>query len=124
MATVKFTCTTASTDLTSDNISSIVLNTATVTQGGITRDDITAVVGAPATIISHADHSAGAYVYLKNAGAINLFIKFEATVAGSVYDMYLIPGDWALFPWAADTSDIRVYASGATGCLLEYGVFE
>lgn len=124
MATVKFTCNTTSTDLTSDSVASTVLKTATLTQGGITRDNITAEVGAPATIISHANHTAGAYVYLKNAGALNLFIKFEATASGAVYDMYLTPGDWAFFPWAADTSDIRVYASAATGCLLEYGVYE
>ena len=69
-------------------------------------------------------HTAGAYVYLKNAGELNLFVKFEATASGAVYDMFLDAGAWALFPWAADTSDIRVYASGSTGCLLEYGVFE
>jgi len=124
MATVKLTCTTTSTNLTSDNLSSTVLKSATVTQGGISRTNVTAVVGAPETIIAHADHTAGAYVYLKNAGELNLFVKFEATASGAVYDMFLDAGAWALFPWAADTSDIRVYASGSTGCLLEYGVFE
>tara|TARA_R100001082_G_C4323238_1_gene142110 strand:+ start:506 stop:880 length:375 start_codon:yes stop_codon:yes gene_type:complete len=124
MATVTFKCTTTTSDLTSDSISSTIENSFTATQGGIQRENITALVGSPATVIAHADHAAGSMVYLKNAGALNLFIKFEATGAGSVYDMYLTPNDWALFPWAADTSDIRVYASGDTGCLLEYGVFE
>ena len=124
MAQVNFTSTITASGLTSDTVSSTVLNEKTVTQGGISRTNVTAVVGAPATVIAHADHAAGSYVYLKNAGALNLFIKIEATASGAVYDMYLIPGDWALFPWAADTSDIRVYASAGTGCLLEYGVFE
>tara|TARA_R100000995_G_C3483260_1_gene125404 strand:- start:3014 stop:3388 length:375 start_codon:yes stop_codon:yes gene_type:complete len=124
MAQVNFTSTITASGLTSDTVSSTVLNEKTVTQGGISRTNVTAVVGAPATVIAHADHAAGSYVYLKNAGALNLFIKIEATASGTVYDMYLIPGDWALFPWAADTSDIRVYASAGTGCLLEYGVFE
>ena len=124
MAQVNFTSTITASGLTSDTISSTVLNEKTVTQGGISRTNVTAVVGGPATLIAHADHAAGSYVYLKNAGALNLFIKIEATAGGTVYDMYLIPGDWALFPWAADTSDIRVYASAATGCLLEYGVYE
>jgi hypothetical protein len=124
MAQLNLTSTITAAGLTSDTISSTVLKTATVTQGGITRENIIAVVGSPATVIAHADHAAGSYVYLKNAGGLNLFIKIEATASGTVYDMYLIPGDWALFPWAADTSDIRVYASAVSGCLLEYGVFE
>ena len=130
MATINLTNKTVTSDLTSDAISSTVKKTATVTQGGISRTNITAVVGSSAsdmTVIEHVDHSAGAYVYLKNAaasGGLNLFVKFEATAAGATYEMYLTPGEWALFPWAADTSDIRVYASAGTGCLLEYGVFE
>ena len=124
MATLNLTSTITAAGLTSDTISSTVLKTATVNQGGITRENITAITGAPATVIAHADHAAGSYVYLKNAGALNLFIKIEATAAGTHWDMYLTPDTWALFPWAADTSDIRVYASSNTGCLLEYGVFE
>tara|TARA_R100001082_G_C4323150_1_gene142073 strand:+ start:502 stop:879 length:378 start_codon:yes stop_codon:yes gene_type:complete len=125
MATITLKCTTTSTDLTSDNLSSVVEKTATVTEGGITRDNITVISSdTPKTIISHANHTAGAYVYLKNAGALNLFIKLDAESATNQYEMYLTPGDWALFPWAADTSDIRVYANANTGCLIEYGVFE
>ena len=123
MATLKLTSTLTSTDLTSDSISSVVAKSATVTQGGITRDNITAVVGAPLTLIPHANHAAGSYVYFKNAGTLNLSIKIGAGAA-TIFEIYLIPGTWAMFPWTADTNDISVYASGATGCLLEYGVFE
>ncbi len=124
MATVNLTSTITSTNLTSDSLLSTVLKSATVTQGGISRTNVTAVVGAPLTLIPHASHSPGAYVYLKNAGSLNIYVKIEATASGAVYDMFLDAGSWALFPWAADTSDIRVYASGATGCLVEHGVFE
>jgi len=124
MATLKLTSTLTSTNLTSDSISSVVEKSATVTQGGITRDNITAVVGGPLTLIPHANHSAGSYVYFKNAGSsLNLSIKMGAGAA-TIFEIYLTPGDWAMFPWTADTNDIKVYANGATGCLLEYGVFE
>jgi len=122
MATVKLTSTIASTDLTSDNLSSVVLKSATVTQGGIVRDNIIAVKGGPATLIAHSEHSAGAYVYLKNAGSLNL--SFKMTAGAGDHDIHLLPGSWGLFPWAANTNDITVYAAAADGCLVEYAVFE
>lgn len=123
MATLNLTSTINSTGLTSDAIAINVLNSATVNTGGISRKNITAVVGGTAEVVAaHADHSAGSYVYLKNAGALNLFIKTEAG-ANTIFNIYLAPGDWAMFPWSADTANITCYASAATGCLLEYGVF-
>ena len=124
MATLNLTSTISSSGLTSDVISSTVLKAATVTQGGISRMNITEQVGGtPHIVAAHADHAAGSYVYLKNAGSLNLFIKTEGG-ANAIHQIYLTPGDWALFPWAADTANIICYASAGTGCLLEYGVFE
>tara|TARA_R110000737_G_scaffold337870_1_gene358426 strand:- start:164 stop:538 length:375 start_codon:yes stop_codon:yes gene_type:complete len=124
MAQLNLTSSITASGLTSDTISSTVQKVATVTQGGISRTNITAVVGGTAQVVAaHADHTAGAYVYLKNAGALNLFIKTEAGV-NAIYNIYLTPGEWALFPWAADNANIIAYASAASGCLIEYGVFE
>ena len=123
MATINLTSTTIASGLTSDTISSSVLNTRTVTEGGITRMNITEVVGGtPHIIAAAADWSEGTMVYLKNAGALNLFVKTEAG-ANTIHQIYLIPGEWALFPWSAAVNLI-CYASAGTGCLLEYGVFE
>lgn len=123
MATLNLTSTINSTGLTSDSIASNVLNAAQVTTGGISRMNITALVGGTAQVVAaHADHTAGSYVYLKNAGALNLSVKLEGG-ANSIFNIYLTPGTWALFPWAADNANITCYASASTGCLLEHGVF-
>jgi|TARA_R110000765_G_C18818476_1_gene595506 hypothetical protein len=125
MATLNLTSTISASGLTSDSISSSVLKSATVTQGGIARMNITSVVGGTAQVVAaHADHTAGAYVYLKNADATRtIFIKVGAG-AIAINDITLLPGAWAVFPWSAATSNIEAYASAATGSLLEHSVFE
>tara|TARA_R100001163_G_C5023146_1_gene165413 strand:- start:584 stop:946 length:363 start_codon:yes stop_codon:yes gene_type:complete len=91
----------------------------TVTQGGIVRENITAIVGGPATLLTAAEYAKGTKVYLKNSGALDLFFRF----GGSGAEIKLLAGEWALFPWFANV-DLKVYASANTGCLVEYGAFQ
>jgi len=90
-----------------------------VTQGGIVRENITAVVASAAQLLAAADYAKGTKVYLKNSGALDLFFR----LGGSGAEIKLLPGEWALFPWFANV-DIKVYASANTGCLVEYGAFQ
>ena len=70
MANLNLTCTTTASGLTSDVISSTVLKTRTVTEGGITRMTISEVVGGtPHVVAAAADYSEGSIVYLKNASS-------------------------------------------------------
>jgi hypothetical protein len=125
MANLNLTCTTTASGLTSDVISSTVLKTRTVTEGGITRMTISELVGGtPHVVAAAADYSEGSIVYLKNASssAINLYVKTEAG-ANAIYQLYLTPGDFACFPWSAAVN-IICYRDGGSNGLLEYGIFE
>jgi len=91
-----------------------------VTQGGIVRDNITAVSGAPQTLLANADYAEGTKVYLKNAGTIDLYFRFGGVSTDYVK---IAQGEWALFPWKA-AADLKVYAASGAGTLLEYGAFQ
>lgn len=125
MAQLNLTSSITAAGLTSDTISSTVQKIATVSQGGVSRTSITAVVaGTPEVIGAHAAHAAGTYVYLKNADTVRtIYIKVGAG-ATAVNDITLLPGAWAMFPWGATTTDISAYASANNGSLLEFGFFE
>ena len=125
MATLKATLEINANNLTTQqSLSNQIVSNLTVTQGGILAENITAVVGGPADLLLAANYAGGTKVYLKNAGALNLFISLEASGnTGEGAWIKLLPGTWSFFPWEA-AANMRVYASAGTGCILEYGVFE
>tara|TARA_R110002073_G_scaffold72635_1_gene177963 strand:+ start:82 stop:489 length:408 start_codon:yes stop_codon:yes gene_type:complete len=132
MATTTATITLSSTDLLSDELS--LNTTATLTAAGnstgltlasgLSRKktgnttEYTLFAGA-----SHTDDKAHK-VYLKNIST-TAAQYFEIQVAGTVIGR-LYAGDWALFPWSADTTgtncDIDITPSAAD-MTLEYMLF-
>tara|TARA_R100000808_G_C2076977_1_gene102296 strand:+ start:346 stop:726 length:381 start_codon:yes stop_codon:yes gene_type:complete len=125
MATVKATLEINANNLTTQQtLSNQIISNLTVSQGGILAENVTAIEGGPATLLTAADYAAGTKVYAKNAGSLNLYLSLEAAgTAGEGAWIKLLPGSWTFFPWFAG-ANMRVWASANTGCILEYGVFE
>ena len=127
MATLNLKAEITSTDLTSDALLAAVTKSATVSEGGIQRVNVTANSGgSPATLITAASYTPTAtkscYVYLKNAHP-STKLRFKLLGGGTTEDeISLSAGQWCLFPWAAAT-DITVYAGNNLGTLCEFGVF-
>jgi hypothetical protein len=127
MATLRATANVNANNLTTQqSLSTQIISSLTVTQGGILVDNITELMGGPKTLLTAADYAEGTKVYLrnKNSDTVDLFISYEA--AGNTGEgswTRLKAGEWAFFPWFAN-ANLRVYASANTGCILEYGVFE
>ena len=126
MATLRATVDVNANNLTTQNsLSTQIISNLTVTQGGVLVDNVTAVVGGPATLLTAANYAEGSKVYLKNRGATHsLYVSFEAAgTAGEGARIILKPGVWSFFPWQAAVN-LRVYCTNAAGSTLEYGVFE
>jgi hypothetical protein len=132
MATTTATITLSSTDLLSDELS--LNTTATLTAAG-NSTGLTLASGLSRkktgntteyTLFAGADYTddKAHKVYLKNI-ATTAAQYFEIQVAGTVVGR-LYAGDWALFPWSADTTgtncDIDITPSVAD-MTLEYMLF-
>jgi hypothetical protein len=132
MATTTATITLSSADLLSDELA--LSTTATLTTAG-TATGITGTTGLARkttgntteyTLFAGADYTddKAHKVYLKNMSTTSAQY-FEIQVAGTVVGK-LYAGDWALFPWSADTTgtncdiDITPFAADMT---LEYMLF-
>tara|TARA_R110000824_G_scaffold44821_2_gene130144 strand:+ start:31325 stop:31705 length:381 start_codon:yes stop_codon:yes gene_type:complete len=125
MATLRATINVNANNLTSQqSLSTQIVSNLTVTEGGVLVDNITAVVGAPAILLTAANFALGTKVYLKNRGAThNLYVSFEASGTGGEGAWIILkPGVWTMFPWQAAVN-LRVYCSNAAGSVLEYGTF-
>jgi len=127
MATLRQTIDINANNLTTQqSLSTQVINNFTATQGGILRETITEVVGAPKALLAHGSYVEGTKVYMKNAGTTHdIYVDQDQASVGAGEDAYtrLRPGDWCLFSWSAATT-IAVYCTNAAGSSLEYGVFE
>jgi len=127
MATVTATITLTATNLTTDSLSTTVLNTVTgVKTGGIHIKRFIETTAGDAQELAEEDSWAGTcYVYLRNADATGII----SVLIGSTSTAYMIlaPGEWAWFPWRADDGDdIDIFqniAEDDSGTLLEYGLF-
>jgi len=132
MATTTATITLSSTDLLSDELA--LSTTATLTQAG-NATGLTGTTGLARkttgntteyTLFAGADYTddKAHKVYLKNMSTTSAQY-FEIQIAGTVVGK-LYAGDWALFPWSADTTgtncdiDITPQAADMT---LEYMLF-
>ena len=133
MATTTATITLASADLLSDPIS--FSTTAELTTDG-TATGLTSTAGlarkttasaSEYTLFAAADYTddKAHKVYLKNTET-NAALFFEVQVAGVVMGR-IYAGDWAFFPWSADTTgtncDIDITPSTSASHTLEYMLF-
>lgn len=125
MATLRATANVNANNLTTQqSLSTQIISSLAITQGGVLVDNITEEVGAPKTLLTAASYAEGTKVYLRNKGTLDLYISYEAAGAtGQGAWTKLKAGEWAFFPWMAAVN-LRVYANAGTGCILEYGVFE
>ena len=132
MATTTASLTLSSSDLTGDALA--LTTTATLTKAGVTTglDQTTGVsrkffasLQADTALLLAADYTddKAHKVYIKNTSttaAEYITIKIGATEVGRLY-----AGDWALFPWSADTTvtdaDIDIDTS-AVNMTVEYMV--
>jgi len=130
MATTTASLTLSSSDLTGDALA--LTTTATLTKAGVTTglDQTTGVarkffatVQADTALIAAADYTddKAHKIYIKNTSttaAEYVTIKVGATEVGRLY-----AGDWAFFPWSADTTvtdaDIDIDTS-AVNMTVEY----
>ena len=127
MATLRATVNVNANNLTTQqSLSTQIISSLAITQGGVLVDNITVLIGAPKTLLTAADYAEGTKVYLrnKNTDTVDLYTSYEAAgTGGEGAWTKLKAGEWAFFPWMAAVN-LRVYASANTGCILEYGVFE
>ena len=80
MATLKATLEINANNLTTQqSLSNQIVSNLTVSQGGILAENITELIGAPKDLLLAASYAGGTKVYLKNAGALNLFVSLEHT---------------------------------------------
>tara|TARA_Y100000361_G_scaffold21124_1_gene16456 strand:- start:307 stop:714 length:408 start_codon:yes stop_codon:yes gene_type:complete len=132
MATTTATIILSSTDLLSDELS---LNTTATLTGAGNSTGLTLASGlsrkktantAEYTLFAAADYTddKAHKLYLKNIST-TATEYFEVQIAGAVVGR-LYAGDWALFPWAADTTgtncDVDITPSAAD-MTLEYMLF-
>jgi len=133
MATTTATITLASADLLSDPIS--FSTTAELTTDG-TATGLTSTAGlarkttasaSEYTLFAAADYTddKAHKIYLKNTET-NAALYFEVQIAGVVVGR-IYAGDWAFFPWSADTTstncDIDITPSTSASHTLEYMLF-
>ena len=133
MATTTATITLASADLLSDPIS--FSTTAELTTDG-TATGLTSTAGlarkttasaSEYTLFAAADYTddKAHKVYLKNTET-NAALFFEVQIANVVVGR-IYAGDWAFFPWSADTTgtncDIDITPSTSASHTLEYMLF-
>ena len=134
MATTTATITLASADLLSDPIS--FSTTAELTTAG-TATGLSSTAGLARKTVTggHAEYTLFTAANYTDDGANKIYLKNTSTTAAQYFDVSigdiqmgrLYAGDWAFFPWNADTgstpdADVKIDPS-ANDMTLEYMLF-
>tara|TARA_R100001440_G_scaffold58870_1_gene78682 strand:- start:1950 stop:2360 length:411 start_codon:yes stop_codon:yes gene_type:complete len=131
MATTTATLTLSSEDLLSDELA--LTTTATLTTAGTSTGLVSTSGLARKTTESNSQYTLFTAANFTDDGANKVYLKNTSTTAAEFFIVHLgdiemgrlYAGDWAFFPWNADTgttpdSDVKITPSVSTAITLEH----
>ena len=131
MATTTATITLSSTDLLSDELA--LTTTATLTKAGTSTGLVSTTGLGRTTTESASQYTLFAAANYTDDGANKVYLKNTHTTAGRYVTVHLgdiemgrlYAGDWAFFPWNADTgttpdADVLITPDGSSEITLEH----